>query len=150
MPRPTSTGARLQKPEDAVCGWDDCRRSVSALPICWDHALEAHAIVQATFASIIESQLQTLPGAGGPRPGYVYFIQFGDRIKIGFSTDPENRVRALPHDKVLAVIPGTRLNERQLHAAFADLRLTGEWFREDQRIHDFVADVKDASEAQVS
>lgn len=139
--------ADFQNPEYSLCAWPRCRKPVGALPICWDHALEAHSIVQCTMSTLIESKLQTLPKAGGPRPGFVYFLRFGDRVKIGFSTDPQNRVRALPHDEILAIVPGTRLNERQMHAAFADLRITGEWFHADERLLDFIADVKDAAAA---
>jgi hypothetical protein len=140
-----------QRTEDAICAWPRCRKPVGALPICWEHALEAHRVVQGTYSSLIDARRQqTIAGKPEPRPGYVYVIRFGDRVKIGFSTDPDNRMRALPHDEVLAVLPGTRLNERQMHVAFADLRITGEWFHLNDRILDFVADVKDAAEAQAS
>jgi len=62
------------------------------------------------------------------RAGVVYFIQFGDRIKIGFTSDLKRRMQVLPHDKVLAVIAGTMQDERRCHEKFAHLRLTGEWF----------------------
>ena len=62
------------------------------------------------------------------RYGMVYFIQFGDRIKIGYTTDLDQRMNALPHDKILALIAGTMTDERRCHEKFAHLRLTGEWF----------------------
>jgi len=148
--RSISEGSRFQYPEDAICAWPRCRKPVGALPICWDHALEAHGIVQGTVAQFMESRLQTVPQDRVPRPGSVYFARFRDRVKIGFSTDPMNRLSAIPHDEVLAVFPGTRLNERQLHTAFADLRITGEWFHCDDRILDFVSDVKDSIAVQAA
>jgi hypothetical protein len=60
--------------------------------------------------------------------GFVYFALFGDRIKIGWSANPTTRLRSIPHDEVLALMPGTMRNERQCHEAFAHLRVTGEWF----------------------
>lgn len=67
--------------------------------------------------------------------GRVYFIQDGHgRLKIGYSNDPAERLRSLQtaHGAELTLlgsIPGTIATERELHKRFADLRLTGEWFR---------------------
>ena len=58
----------------------------------------------------------------------IYFIRFGDRVKIGYTTKLERRLKQLPHDEVLAVVPGSRDDERALHARFAAFRVTGEWF----------------------
>jgi hypothetical protein len=71
--------------------------------------------------------------------GYVYFIRFSDRIKIGWSGDPQQRIRALPHDEVLAIIPGTIAEERQYHFRFHYLRVYGEWFRAERDLTDFIA-----------
>lgn len=65
------------------------------------------------------------PGAHDP---IVYFIAFGDRIKIGTTTNLKGRLEAIPHDEVLATVPGSFPVERGLHARFAHLRITGEWF----------------------
>jgi hypothetical protein len=72
------------------------------------------------------------------KQGIVYFIQFGDRIKIGFTTDLPTRMRTLPHDKILALIPGAMSDERKLHRKFDDIRITGEWFAADARLFDFI------------
>lgn len=136
--------AKVGSPADTyLCSWPGCNAETNALPICWKHAREAHAIVQATYSAVMSQAMKQGGTTPTDRPGFVYFIRFSDRVKIGFSQDPDNRLRALPHDEVLGVFPGTRLNERQLHAAFADLRQTGEWFTLDDRILDFIADVKD-------
>lgn len=58
----------------------------------------------------------------------VYYIQFGDRIKIGTTTDLGKRLGALPHDCLLATEPGGPLVERQRHEQFGALRIKGEWF----------------------
>lgn len=65
----------------------------------------------------------------------VYFIQAenGGPIKIGYSTDPEARVRALQpgHPERLVLrrsFPGGSLEEAALHRIFARYRLQGEWF----------------------
>jgi len=149
--RPISQGSEFQEPQTVICAWPHCRKSASALPICWEHAREAYTLVQATLAQLMESRLQSIPRPvreRNPPVGSVYFARFGDRIKIGFSTNPTNRLTAIPHDEILAIFPGTMRNERQLHAAFADLRITGEWFQCDDRILDFVSDVKDGIAAE--
>lgn len=70
----------------------------------------------------------------GPRlpirnPGQVvYYLRFGDRIKIGTTTDLPQRLQALPHDELLAIEPGGMTLERTRHLQFADLRVTREWF----------------------
>jgi hypothetical protein len=71
--------------------------------------------------------------------GYVYFIRFSDRIKIGWSSDPTHRLRNLPHDEVMAIIPGTMADEQGYHKQFAELRVHGEWFRAEQDLQDFIA-----------
>lgn len=58
----------------------------------------------------------------------VYYLRFGDRIKIGYSSNLATRLTVIPHDEVLATEPGTRETEQQRHRQFSDLRLTGEWF----------------------
>lgn len=71
------------------------------------------------------------PRAVRRRPGNVYFIRLGDRIKVGYSENPAARLAELPHEEVFGVIPGSREDERGWHRLLADYRVTGEWFRAD-------------------
>jgi hypothetical protein len=61
--------------------------------------------------------------------GSVYIIRFDSRIKIGFSTNVRQRMYNLHPDEVLAIVPGTMLDEQRVHRRFEALRITGEWFR---------------------
>lgn len=69
----------------------------------------------------------------------VYFIQVGESgpIKIGYTrTDPTKRLSELqtgnPYKlRLLLVLEGGFDLEHALHEKFADLRLEGEWFRND-------------------
>lgn len=66
--------------------------------------------------------------------GWIYFIQAGDFVKIGFATDVDKRLKALetgsPVDLVvLSTERGTMEDEAYYHRKFADLRARGEWFR---------------------
>jgi hypothetical protein len=63
-------------------------------------------------------------------PDYVYYVRFGDRVKIGFSSNLPTRIAQLPCDEVLAVEPGGIQLERMRHAEFGAARVYAnrEWF----------------------
>jgi Meiotically up-regulated gene 113 len=66
----------------------------------------------------------------GLRDDTVYYILFGNRIKIGISSNLRSRLDSLPRGvRVLATEPGGRDVERERHEQFADCRVGGEWFR---------------------
>ena len=76
--------------------------------------------------------------------GHVYFITDGEAIKIGFSTYPLGRLDTLQSAhpkplKIVATFMGSLWDEHELHAHFRHLRVRGEWFKEHQEIHDFIA-----------
>ena len=79
------------------------------------------------------------PTATTPKASLVYYLRFGDRVKIGYTTNLPARLRTLPHDEVLATEPGSIQDERARHAAFADLRVTGEWFRFEEPLVSHIA-----------
>lgn len=65
-----------------------------------------------------------------PRVDVVYYVRFDDRVKIGTSARPRQRLAVIWHHEVMAFEPGDRLVERRRHAQFVDERLgRSEWFR---------------------
>lgn len=64
-----------------------------------------------------------------PRVDVVYYVRFADRLKIGTSANPRQRLAALRFEELIAFERGDRLLERRRHEEFAELRGTGEWFR---------------------
>lgn len=77
----------------------------------------------------------------GPHADVVYFILNGNRVKIGTTTNLRNRVRALslPSGNVIAVVPGGRSKEAELHAAFSHWRVgRTEWFAFDPPVADLI------------
>lgn len=73
-----------------------------------------------------------------PLIGKIYIIKAigTNRIKIGFSDDPEKRIKQLatgsPYPlQLLKVFEGTQQQERRIHARFTEYRVTGEWFELD-------------------
>jgi hypothetical protein len=65
----------------------------------------------------------------------VYFIRCTatNLVKIGFATDPFRRFSKIQSDspaklELLAIEPGEKDHETEIHSKFADLRRRGEWF----------------------
>lgn len=118
----------------------------------WDVAAECRA----NWAELIEWRNAMGRAAGKPvqlpdienytGPGGVYFIecQGGDRqIKIGYSTDPAARKRALetscPYPvKMLAFQPGPPELERFFHRRFVKERVNREWFLPSPELRYFI------------
>lgn len=78
-----------------------------------------------------------------PTVGVVYFVQSGDLVKIGFSTDLRKRLKTLqtacPRPIVLLHrFQGTRDDEKRVHRRFSHLRMRGEWFAPDVVLMEFV------------
>lgn len=128
----------------------------SSLGLCRDHLLAAYEAVVADvgvtdalpspcpacgsrlgvrwpsgwLCAVCEWRYGEHPDGGEPPPrvDVVYYIRFGDRVKIGTSAGPRRRFAQLRHEEVLAFEPGDRTVEHRRHVEFADLRLGGEWF----------------------
>lgn len=65
-----------------------------------------------------------------PRVDVVYYVRFGDRVKIGTSSNPRQRLAAIWHDELLAFERGGRALEQRRHIEFAHERFPRtEWFR---------------------
>jgi hypothetical protein len=80
-------------------------------------------------------------------PGWVYFMEMGDFVKIGWSAWPKARRDALqtanPYDiKILGAFPGCLGNELDLHEIFKHLRTRGEWFRKSPGLLAYIAWLK--------
>lgn len=81
-----------------------------------------------------------------PRVDVVYYLRmrdaFGDRIKIGTTTNPRQRLAAIPHQDLLGFERGDRTLERRRHEQFRATRYPGtEWFRVTQELLGHVAAV---------
>lgn len=81
--------------------------------------------------------------------GWIYFVTTLERedypIKIGFSTEMHNRIRALqtscPYElSIILEQPGTLEDERRLHKRFSSLKgdLVGEWFLPGKALVDYI------------
>ncbi len=86
--------------------------------------------------------------ASGPADSQVYFIQASDGgpIKIGVTTNLRSRLKSLQTGHavpvcVLLSLSGDEADERRLHARFAHLRMSGEWFRPEPELLSFIESV---------
>lgn len=71
--------------------------------------------------------------------GVVYFARVGDLIKIGWTSNVKRRMWSINADAVFHTQPGTRHDERALHAKFNHLLVKGrEWFRSDPELLAFI------------
>lgn len=78
----------------------------------------------------------------------VYFLQTDHYVKIGFSETPQKRISSIQVSlptklRVLMIIKGGRKLEKQLHKRFAHLRSNGEWFKINEEIEDYLAEMED-------
>jgi len=78
--------------------------------------------------------------------GYIYAIECGERVKIGFSKKPDARFNKIASDApypcvMLGYWPGTVADELEVHAKFKTLRSHGEWFASTPEILAFIADM---------
>jgi hypothetical protein len=64
-----------------------------------------------------------------PRVDIVYYLRYRDRVKIGTTANPRQRLAVIMHDEVLAFERGDRRLEQSRHRQFADERYDNtEWF----------------------
>jgi hypothetical protein len=119
----------------ALCGrhlrevYEFAQDMIEVYEFAQDMISEKWDAVMRTYVADLQSRFSPpAPVKRGIRHGHIYFIRFGDRVKIGYSTDPASRIRVLPHEEVIGVIRGTRADERAWHDLLADFHVVGEWF----------------------
>jgi hypothetical protein len=76
------------------------------------------------------------------RQGYVYLLGSPEDpgvVKIGFSVNPTRRLKEIQRDNghpltLMGMLPGTRADEKAMHARFREHRKMGEWFYPTQEL----------------
>lgn len=76
---------------------------------------------------------------------YVYFVEAVglSRVKIGYSENPEGRLKQLLTGspvslRILAKMPGNQAMEKEIHSRFSHLRVENEWFHLTEEIRAYV------------
>lgn len=105
---------------------------LDALHRCLAEHFAAHRndMIGAYLAGPIEAVEKAIAARDGSS---VYFADAGGQIKIGWSKKVSQRLAQLQTGsaspiKLLGTMPGGLAVERRVHAKFAHLRLSGEWF----------------------
>lgn len=75
--------------------------------------------------------------------GFVYAIECGDAVKIGYARDPVRRLSELNvgsanTHRLLGYAVGTKQHERELHQLCFPHRIRGEWFRKEGVVNLFL------------
>lgn len=111
------------------------------LYLCQEHLLLAWSIVQGQIKRTENGPFKVIGEKQQPTPmspeeveknfGWVYYLQVGDMIKIGFSTRPEKRLAQYPPgSRLIAIRRGTRKMERAEHIRYDKHLSDGrEWFK---------------------
>ena len=133
--------------EDRKCAWQGCNfHRYLTFPVCEQHMVAIHEHVQnmegdaydrlARFAARTAPAMaeawkrHDVQASRGDQPGWVYYLLTDGKVKIGYSANITERLRAYtPGHELLAVHPGTPALERSMHQQFAAYRVAGrEWF----------------------
>lgn len=136
----------------------DSRDPAKVLPLCIEHALIAWQNVQMDKHEplIIETNEMLLERAKAEEAeqqeaakrrrrqsmnGHIYFVSINGLVKVGWSRDVHERLRAYgPLAKVLCIYPGSRMDETNLHRQLRPVLARGrEWYEDCKVIADFVA-----------
>ena len=100
-----------------------CRICGSRLGVRWPSGWLC-AVCEWRHGEIIDGELPP------PRIDVVYYLRYDDRVKIGTTANPRQRLAAIRHDELLAFERGDRALEQRRHAQFAaDRWPRTEWFR---------------------
>jgi hypothetical protein len=84
------------------------------------------------------------PGLERPVVEVVYYLRYAERVKIGTSARPRQRLAAIRHDELLAFERGGRAVEQRRHEQFAAFREGGEWFSASPALLDHIAGLESA------
>jgi len=71
------------------------------------------------------------------RRSFIYFGMAADRVKIGWTSDPDRRAYEVDI-KLLAMVSGGKPLEAMFHRAFASDHIEGEWFRPSNGLMAFI------------
>lgn len=130
-----AVAARLTATRGECC-WPECEEQAwlaIELPVCQKHAARVHLAVDNLVPKTAAERRVVRTRATQAERGTVYFMQYGELIKIGFTTDLLSRlykIRGLGvQGKVLATMPGTRRDEKRLQMRFGEHWEHGEYFR---------------------
>lgn len=113
--------------------------------VCWQHSLRIWERVQTAHLKSAGSAITTESAdARAARqeaerkkrtqtsltPGWIYFLELDDKIKVGWTSNLQNRLKDYPpHARMVVEYPATRADERDLHRTLRlSLAAGREWY----------------------
>ncbi|AXH49725.1 hypothetical protein KNT98_gp83 [Gordonia phage Frokostdame] len=139
------TQPRRPRAGDTECVHPACEKAPQShfsfpIPLCSEHMIQIVTRSSEIMQTLRDERARRTPRQMAPsrRPDshapLVYYLRFGDRIKIGTSTNLKERLTCIPHDELLATEIGSHGTEHVRHLEFASDRITGEWFHASPRL----------------
>lgn len=131
-----------------ICNMEQCERDASdrvGIALCERHIEKAWAAYQVLMgANVPPKQEDSKRDTKSlDARGTVYVIRVQDMIKIGWTSNPERRMRDLEADAILHYQPGTRRDEYKLQSRCIDHLVKGrEWFNTSPEMIRFVKDLR--------
>lgn len=158
----------LRNPETyAQCAWVSCHNDCTdryPLPFCQEHLLLMWSYVDEDMraanrtpddvenerAEIVEAKIQRnhetahVEYAKRPKRGLIYYLQIGEYIKIGYTSNPKRRGSEYPPgSKLLLSYPGSHEDEKRLHEKFSAYREAGrEWYMDAAEIREHIEELR--------
>jgi hypothetical protein len=99
--------------------------------------------IRAGYIEVRRREAQIVYDPDPPRQGWVYFIEAGGYIKIGFTGSVPSRLAQIETATpfVLTLLrqePGTLETEMAFHKRFGALHVKGEWFRFEGELREYL------------
>jgi hypothetical protein len=146
---------RFPGPFADMCAWPECDGEIGEVdaPLCTRHLTKAYRIYRTSHLWAFDhatdhAMSAALERTGRPKlkrarqtDGVVYFVRFGGLVKIGWTSNLKRRMSDVPNEEILGTTAGTMEDEKRCHAAFAHLRVKGEWFTPEPDLMAFISDV---------
>lgn len=147
------TVARLAAAE-ATCCWPHCENRSwfeIELPLCQKHAARTHLVVGDMVPKTVDEKRAVRSRAASTREGVIYFMEYGELIKIGFTTNLAERLYKIRGrgvlGKVLATVPGTMRDEKAVLMRFGEHWEHGEYYRPGPSLMRFIDTLKPPADA---
>lgn len=131
-----------------ICNMEQCQRDKSprvGIALCERHIEKAWAAYQVLMGANVPPKQEDAKRdtRSLDARGTVYVVRVADMIKIGWTSNPERRMRDLEADAVLHYQPGSRRDEYKLQSKCIDHLVKGrEWFDTSPAMMSFVKDLR--------
>lgn len=156
--------ANAHRTQWRICAWTNCQNERATLsdsryghhgdpPLCVEHVEQTWRLAQAV-ADQRNDRPDAAPREVPKRPesnaGWIYYLNIGDHIKIGYASNVQRRLRAYPPTaKLIYAHRGTRDDEKNIHSRLHPYCAAGrEWYDPHPRVLALIDAAKDEHDAK--